>query len=212
MSLTYRLDFPPAPPPKIVPKIVTRDVSSGASVVVAVGDCVETQVTLTAVLPDAAMKETLKEVAIRAGWKVAPCDPSQLQLDSEEVEVTLDLNRMVVVAKVKTTETITNEARTKITAAEDAVDAKAAVAAKRLDAQVAAKTAAEASAKKEELEVLVSDKLTKTEGRRKEALNELLKQTYVEAVKKKAAALGAITSVRESKQGDDFELVIKISE
>jgi hypothetical protein len=190
---------------------VTREVVRGTTVTVAVVDQVETQISLTPILPSADMKQVLKETAIAAGWKVA-CDPNELHLDSDEVELTLDLNRMVVVAKAKKTEQVENTARTKVTATEAAIEGKVAQAAAELDAQTNSKTSAEASEKQADLEVEISETLTRTAAGRKEALNELLKRTYTESLKKKAGAMGTVTSIREGEQGDDFELVIKITE
>ena len=69
----------------------------------------------------------------------------------------------------------------------------------------------ERTQKKQELEKKIADKISKGDDSRKKELNESLLEVYAEALKKKAASLGSVTSVKEERKNNEYELTIKIA-
>lgn len=59
---------------------------------------------------------------------------------------------------------------------------------------------------------LIADTLAKSEEERRTELNRAVKETYKDAIKKKAASMGNVTSIEERGGGEDYEMVIRISE
>ena len=58
----------------------------------------------------------------------------------------------------------------------------------------------------------IAEELEKTDEERDRELNEVVREVYTESLKQKAASLGTITDIAESQTGEDYELVIKITE
>lgn len=58
----------------------------------------------------------------------------------------------------------------------------------------------------------IADKLDESEEERQDELNEVVRGVYAESLKRKARRLGTVTEVREGTAGQDYELVIKITQ
>ena len=58
----------------------------------------------------------------------------------------------------------------------------------------------------------IAELLDETEDERSQELNEVVRDVYSESLRRKARRLGTVTSVQESQSGQDYELVIKITE
>ena len=58
----------------------------------------------------------------------------------------------------------------------------------------------------------IAEALDATEDERNQELNEVVQEVYSESLKRKARRLGTVTEMQESRQGNDYELVIKITE
>jgi len=205
MSRPYRVKLP---------EPVVETVTRKSSRTVTVDDCTVTKIVLEKILPEAEMKNILKETAKKNGWKASDCgNEDELHKDSDEVELTLDVKNLTVTAISKKVAKIEQKASVKVTAAPDAIKSATAKVAKDLDAKLAAQAAEAVEAKRAEFEKEVNEALAKTEETRKKDLNELALQVYAEALKKKAASLGTITGLKEGKNKDgEYEMTIRITE
>lgn len=58
----------------------------------------------------------------------------------------------------------------------------------------------------------IADKLEESEEERQDELNEVVRGVYAESLKRKARRLGTVTEVREGTAGQDYELVIKLTQ
>jgi hypothetical protein len=180
-------------------------------------DRVVTKVTLTPILPKEAMKETLKGVLEKKGWKERKDGKLEKKGPDGEDQV-FDLDEMTLTTEVSEKETIRKEKTVEvmgdawhkedIEAEKDRLRAKAAA---DLEKRLAV-SEDERSNKKQELEKKIADKISKGEETRKKELNESLLEVYAEALKKKAASLGSITSVKEERKNNEYELTIKVAE
>ena len=180
-------------------------------------DRVVTKVTLTPILPKAAMKEVLVGVLEKKGWKKRPDgklekkseDGSEQVFDPDELTITTEVSEKETIRKEKTVEVMGDAWRKDdIEAEKDRLRAKASAdLEKRLQV-----SEDERSQKKQELEKKIADKIAKGEETRKKELNESLLEVYAEALKKKAASLGSVTSVKEERKNNEYELTIKVAE
>jgi hypothetical protein len=180
-------------------------------------DRVVTKVTLTPILPKEVMKEVLKGVLEKKGWKerkdgklekTGP-DGEEQVFDLGELTLTTEVSEKETIRKEKTVEVMGDAwHKEDIEAEKDRLRAKAtADLEKRL-----AVSEDERATKKEELEKKIADKISKGEDTRKKELNESLLEVYAEALKKKAASLGSVTSVKEERKNNEYELTIKVAE
>jgi len=180
-------------------------------------DRVVTKVALTPILPKEAMKETLVEVLKKKGWKERK-DGKLEKKGPEGEEQVFDPDELTITTEVKEKETIRKEKTVEvmgdawhkedIEAEKDRLRAKASA---DLEKRLAV-TDDERSTKKQELEKKIADKIQKGEGARKKEVNEALLEVYAEALKKKAASLGSVTSVKEERKDQEYELTIKVAE
>jgi hypothetical protein len=180
-------------------------------------DRVVTKVTLTPILPKEAMKEVLKGVLEKKGWKERKDGKLEKKGEDGEEQV-FDLDEMTLTTEVSEKETIRKEKTVEvmgdawkkddIEAEKDRLRAKAqADLEKRL-----AVTDDERAGKKQELEQKIADRIAKGEDSRKKELNEALLEVYAESLKKKAASLGSVTSLKEERKNNEYELTIKVAE
>lgn len=180
-------------------------------------DRVVTKVTLTPILPKEVMKEVLKGVLEKKGWKERKDGKLEKKGENGEEQV-FDLDELTLTTEVSEKETIRKEKTVEvmgdawhkedIEAEKDRLRAKAAA---DLEKRLAV-SEDERSSKKQELEKKIADKISQGEETRKKELNESLLEVYAEALKKKAASLGSVTSVKEERKNNEYELTIKIAE
>ena len=180
-------------------------------------DRVVTKVTLTPILPKEAMKEVLKGVLEKKGWKERKdgklekkgADGEDQVFDLDEMTLTTEVSEKETIRKEKTVEVMGDAwHKEDIEAEKDRLRAKASA---DLEKRLAVSDD-ERSQKKQELEKKIADKISKGEDTRKKELNESLLEVYAEALKKKAASLGSVTSVKEERKNNEYELTIKIAE
>jgi hypothetical protein len=125
--------------------------------------------------------------------------------------VTTELKVKDTIKKEKTVEVLGDAYRKDdVEAEKDRLRAKAAA---DLEKRLAV-TDEERASRREKLEKEIAAKLDKGEASRKRELNEALLDVYKEALKKKAASLGNVTSVKEERRdgGREYELTIKVAE
>jgi hypothetical protein len=180
-------------------------------------DRVVTKVTLTPILPKEAMKEVLKGVLEKKGWKERKDgklekkgpDGEEQVFDLDEMTLTTEVSEKETIRKEKTVEVMGDAwHKEDIEAEKDRLRAKAAA---DLEKRLAVSDD-EREQKKQELEKKIADKISKGDEGRKKELNESLLEVYAEALKKKAASLGSVTSVKEERKNNEYELTIKIAE
>ncbi|MEZ0228553.1 MAG: hypothetical protein ACAI25_07990 [Planctomycetota bacterium] len=180
-------------------------------------DRVVTKVTLTPILPKEAMKEVLKGVLEKKGWKERKDgklekkgpDGEEQVFDLDEMTLTTEVSEKETIRKEKTVEVMGDAwHKEDIEAEKDRLRAKAAA---DLEKRLAVSDD-ERTQKKQELEKKIADKISKGDDSRKKELNESLLEVYAEALKKKAASLGSVTSVKEERKNNEYELTIKIAE
>jgi hypothetical protein len=180
-------------------------------------DRIVTKVTLTPILPKAAMKEVLVGVLEKKGWKKRPDgklakkaeDGSEQVFDPDELTITTEVSEKETIRKEKTVEVMGDAwHKEDIEAEKDRLRAKASA---DLEKRLAV-TDDERANKKQELEKKIADKISAGEESRKKEVNEALLEVYAEALKKKAASLGSVTSVKEDRKDNEYELTIKVAE
>lgn len=180
-------------------------------------DRVVTKVTLTPILPKEVMKEVLKGVLEKKGWKERKDgklekkgeDGEEQVFDLDELTLTTEVSEKETIRKEKTVEVMGDAwHKEDIEAEKDRLRAKAAA---DLEKRLAVSDD-ERAQKKQELEKKIADKISKGEESRKKELNESLLEVYAEALKKKAASLGSVTSVKEERKNNEYELTIKVAE
>jgi len=156
---------------------------------------------------------------VKRGWKktadgklerTAP-DGTKQTFDLDELTVTTELSVEDKIRKEKTVEVVGDAVRREdIESEKDRLRARAGADLEK----TLAVSDDEKATKKRELEKQVADKLIAGDEQRKKDLNEALLEVYAEALKKKAASLGSVTSVKEERRdgGREYELVIKVAE
>jgi FtsH ternary system domain X5 len=195
--------------------VVTKSVEE----VVDAKDRVVAKVTLTPILPPEAMREVLRDVLLGRGWTES--EPGKLSRKNEnDEEQEFDLQALTVTTQLETKATIKKEKTVELVGdawrKEDIDTQKERLrekAGKDLEKRLAV-TDDERARKRETLEKDLAERLEKGDSGRKKDLNEALLQVYAEALKKKAASLGNVTSVREERRdgGREYELTIKVAE
>jgi hypothetical protein len=196
-------------------------VSKAVEEVVDAGDRVVTKIALTPILPEDEMREVVREVLIERGWEEVPGEPDKLRrkgpggeeqvYDLESHTVTTELTAKETIKKEKTVEVVGDAYRKEdVETEKDRLRAKASA---DLEKRLAV-TDEERAARKEKLSRDIAEKLAGSEDQRKRDLNESLLEVYKEALKKKAARLGNVTSVKEERRDDgrEYELTIKVAE
>ena len=195
-------------------------VSKTVETVVDAKDRATARVLLTPLLPADAMKELLREALVRRGWAPRPGDATKLERARDGTTEVFDLTTLVVTTEVTIAETIRKEKTVEVVGdafrkedIETARDRLRAKASEELEKQLAV-TDAEREAARKELERVIAAKLIASEDERRRDLNETLLDVYKEALRKKAASLGSVTSVKEERRdgGREYELTIKVAE
>ena len=181
-------------------------------------DKVTQKITLDTVLSQPEMRDILKEELKKAGFKetngklvkkretgeVQTVDLETLEVVTEvEIERSIKVDREVTVKSKQDSEHMSKNQKDKFK--------------KKAKADLLAKIEAEATtaARKQQaaLARLVADTLAASEKERNLELSRAVKDTYKEAIKKKAASMGNVVSVEERGTGSsDYEMVIRITE
>ena len=153
------------------------------------GDRLDLEVGLLAILPDDQMRALLREELEREGWRRAA--DGSLEADVEGTPVTLSPDGKTV-------------------SATKSVDAS--VGARGVDKQSADKELARAAeTAKGQLGEKVTKALAKVEAAVKPIVDAAVQRVYLEALKRKAASLGQLESVVETRgEGGELEVTIKV--
>ncbi len=188
-------------------------VSASVRVEVRAGDRQRKRLVLTEIVPQDEQREILRERALARGWEADPSDAQVLVRKQGDVEERLDLRELAVEAQVERQETVVRE-RTIVVRGDldrEAPEARRKREREQLERQLAPTDGERAEAERI-LQREIAARLEETEEARDRELNELVREVYAEGLKRKAGQLGQVTEVREGQAGDDYELVIRITE
>jgi hypothetical protein len=170
---------------------------------------------LTPLLSEEEMKGILEKVLEEKGWtKTEEKHWEKQRENGERMEV--DIENLTVTTTLGFEGTIEKEKT--VSATGDTWNSKNVEHdKKRLEASVREKlekeleiTESEREIKRNELGEKASQNLAKSEDARNREINEILVETYAEALQEKAKSMGEITEISEQKNEKDYELTIKI--
>jgi hypothetical protein len=171
-------------------------------------------IVLTGILPEDEQKEILKEKLVEQGWKEQEGSEGKVLVRKRgRVTETLDLETMEVEASVELERTLERNRTITVRGDRDLGDEEAR---REKEQDALERSIAITDEEREEAETnmqrAIAEELERTDEERDNELNEAVREVYAESLKRKAASLGTITEVSESQAGDDYELVIKITE
>ncbi|MGE0706959.1 MAG: hypothetical protein AB7N76_02790 [Planctomycetota bacterium] len=169
---------------------------------------------LTEIVPADEQKEILREVLRERGWE---------QVEGEETEVwerregqvveRIDLDGMTHEASVELARTLERDRTITVRGDRDFEDP----AERRERERQALERSIEISDDERQdaqtgMQREIAEVLDETEEQRTQEMNEVVSQVYAESLKRKARRMGTVTEMRESREGGDYELVIKLRE
>jgi len=167
------------------------------------------RVELTDILDEKQMKDLLREVLKEEGWTEGEGGKTFTKEGPNGEKLVWDLEKDEVSATVeREREVSTDVAATGYGESQNEARADAQRALERQRARAEGHFAESEQA----LEQEITEALEASESDRLRDLNGVLQRVYSEALKRKAQQLGTVMSVQESQNGDDYELVIHISE
>ena len=171
-------------------------------------------IVLTEIVPCDEQREILREVLRGQGWEeVAGSDGKQLQRRRGQVVETVDLETLTAEATVELDRTLERNRTITVRGdrdfdSEDERHAKEKASLERSIAITDAERAeAEAAMQRE-----IAELLDASDEERTRDLNEAVREVYAESLKRRAGSLGQVTSIQESREGGEYELVIRITE
>jgi hypothetical protein len=171
------------------------------------------KLTLTEITTPEEQKEILRERLKERGFEQEGDDPDTLVRKKGKIVERVDLEEQTVESTVELEKTLERE-RTIVVRGDrdnDNPDERRNREQKNLERQIAI-TDEERERAQQQLQREIAKGLDETEEERNKELNEVVREVYAEGLKRKAGRLGTITEMREGQVGEDYELVIKISE
>lgn len=171
------------------------------------------KLTLTEITTPEEQREILRERLKGRGFEQEGDDPDVLVRTKGKIKERVDLEEGTVESTVELEKTLERE-RTIVVRGDrdnDNPDERRAREQKNLERQIAI-TDEERERAQQQLQREIAKGLDETEEERNKELNEVVREVYAEGLKRKATRLGTITELREGQVGEDYELVIKISE
>ena len=169
---------------------------------------------LTEIVPADEQREILRGKLREGGWEeVEGSDGQRFRRKRGEVLEEIDLEAMEVEASVELERTLERSRTITVRGDRDLED----VEERRQKEKGALERSIAVSAEEREqaqggLDREIAEALEATEEERNRELNELVREVYAESLKRKAGRLGTIQGVQESRAGEDYELVIRITE
>jgi DNA anti-recombination protein RmuC len=169
---------------------------------------------LTGIVPEDEQKEILQDELKKRGWEeVEGSDGKKWRRERGDVTETIDLDDMSVEAEVSEEKTLERN-RTIVVRGDrdfDDVEQRRRKEKKDLEESIAI-TEQEKEQAEKVMQREIAEKLDATEEERNKELNEVVRDVYAESLKRKAGRLGSVTEISEGQEGEDYELVIKITE
>lgn len=189
-------------------------VSASVSEDVSAKDKRTKKIVLTEIVPCDEQREILRDTLREQGWEeVDGSDGKQMRRQRGKVVETIDLDELTVEATVELDRTL-ERSRTITVRGDRDFESEGERRTKEqasLERSIAIsdeeKAQAEAALQRE-----IAELLEESEEERTRDLNEAVREVYAESLKRKAGSLGNVTSVQESREGGEYELVIRITE
>lgn len=168
---------------------------------------------LTEIVPCDEQRDIIRERLRERGFEESKDDKDVLVRKKGRVVEKVDLKDMTVEATVELEKTLERERTIVVRGDRDMEnpDDRKSREQKNLEKQIAI-TDEERARAQQTLQREIAKELDATEEERTKELNEVVREVYAEGLKRKAGRLGTITEMREGQVGEDYELVIKISE
>lgn len=169
------------------------------------------QLVLTEIVDREEQRAILKEQLKERGWEEQP--DGRWRRKRGEVVETLDLGDMTVEAEVELEKTLERSRTIVVRGDRDFEEQER--RRQREQSELEKSIAITDDEKRRAESVLqreIADKLDESEEERQDELNEVVRGVYAESLKRKARRLGTVTEVREGTAGQDYELVIKITQ
>jgi hypothetical protein len=168
---------------------------------------------LTEIVPCDEQRDIVRERLKERGFEEDASDKDVLVRKRGRVVEKIDLKDMTVEATVELEKTLERERTIVVRGDRDMEnpDERRSREQKNLEKQIAI-TEEERGRAEQTLQREIAATLDETEEERTKELNEVVREVYAEGLKRKAGRLGTITEMREGQVGEDYELVIKISE
>ncbi len=168
---------------------------------------------LTEIVPCDEQRDIVRERLKERGFEEDPNDKDVLTRKKGRVVEKVDLKDMTVEATVELEKSLERERTVVVRGDRDMEnpDERRAREQKNLEKQIAI-TEEEREKAQQTLQREIAKELDDTEEERNRELNEVVREVYAEGLKRKAGRLGTVTEMREGQVGEDYELVIKITE
>ncbi|MCO5167947.1 MAG: hypothetical protein M9894_16510 [Planctomycetes bacterium] len=168
---------------------------------------------LTEIVPQDEQREIVRERLKGRGFAEDPADEDVLTRTKDGVVERVDLKDLTVEATVELEKTLERERTVVVRGDRDFEnpDERRGREQQNLEKQIAI-TDEERAKAQQALQREIARTLDETEEERNRELNEVVREVYAEGLKRKAGRLGTITEMREGQVGEDYELVIKITE
>ena len=189
-------------------------VSASVREEVSASDKRKKRLVLTEICDAQEQREILKERLQDHGWAEKEGSQGKVWTRTDgDVTQTLDLDDMSVEAEVTLERVLERERTITVVGDRDRTDPDAHRSKEKqeLEERIAIKEE-EKQQVEEALQEEIAETLDRTEEERTKELNEVVREVYAESLKRKAQRLGSVTEVREGRDGQDYELVIKITE
>ncbi|RMG11961.1 MAG: hypothetical protein D6731_14760 [Planctomycetota bacterium] len=189
-------------------------VSASVREVVATKDRRRKTIALSKIVPAAEQRELLRAALRAKGWEEEKGSEGKvLRRRRGRVVERVDLEELTVEAEVELAKTLERSRTITVRGDRDFEDEEE----RRRREQASLERSLsirdeERAAVESELLAEIARELEETDAERDAELNEAVREVYAESLKRKARSLGTVTSVREHRSGDDYELVIKITE
>lgn len=181
-------------------------------------DSTSQTVVLEKILSDEEMKDIFKDALKDQGFKEQAGNKLVKKHDTGEVE-TCDLDSLEIVTELEIKKEIKVEETTTVTARRDGdqmSNADRESFKKKAEEDFRAKLEEKAKEKAENMQGTlvgkIGNQLAKSEEKRRDSLIDAIRETYKEALTRKAKSLGSVESIQENGQGDDYQLTITITE
>lgn len=169
---------------------------------------------LTEIVPCDEQQEILQEKLKERGWtEVEGSEGKKFTRTRGKVEETIDLDEMSVEATVALERTLERDRTITVRGDRDLenVEERRGREKEALERSISI-TDEERDDAQTTMQREIAEALDATEDERNQELNEVVQEVYSESLKRKARRLGTVTEMQESRQGNDYELVIKITE
>lgn len=189
-------------------------VSASVSETVDAADKRTKSLQLTEIVPCDEQAEIIRDELRDRGWEEVEGSEGQVWEKTDgKVRQRIDLESMTHEAQVELQRTLERERTITVRGDKDFEDPDERRAKEEASLQRAiAVTDEERDEVQQTMQREIAETLDESEEARTEEVNEVIAAVYAESLKRKARRMGSVTEMRESQDGGEFELVIKLSE